>query len=118
GSPYCYEYSKIRNMFSPMADKWLSGVRLCLQRRLVPIVEGRVKMSCIQLKDYAFQTHAVCYGEGRPNVCDIHPKALKIVGMIMIKDMRNPYIIRSLIDIMRLCILGVKPEISLTSEAV
>lgn len=74
GEKFCSLYKHRYSKFNDIGQKWVDGVRKCLQVQLVPILGPSVRYTCQQIKTNAFDTHSGCYiypGEGKPSVCDI-----------------------------------------------
>lgn len=71
---FCKLYDKRFNLFSADGQKWVNGVRKCLQVVLVPLLRPWSKPTCKQIREKAFASHTPCYlnpGKGVPSVCDL-----------------------------------------------
>lgn len=68
GYPLAYGYKICERFLAHKAEltregqKWMFTVMLCLQKRLVPLVDGSMEdISCDELRHYAYSTHPGCY---------------------------------------------------------
>ena len=57
----CNLYNESYNKFSPQGQRWIDGVRKCLQLKLVPLVDTTHDKTCAELKSTAFKSHSPCY---------------------------------------------------------
>ncbi|XP_078357857.1 uncharacterized protein LOC144642697 [Oculina patagonica] len=71
---FCKLYGKRYSSFSPDAQRWVDGVRKCLQVVLVPLLRPGTKPTCQEIREKAFASHTPCYlhpGKDVPSVCDL-----------------------------------------------
>lgn len=71
---FCKLYDKRYTLFSADGQKWVDGVRKCLQVVLVPLLRPWTKPTCQEIRKTAFASHTPCYlhpGKGVPSVCDL-----------------------------------------------
>ena len=71
---FCRLYENRSSLFSPEGRKWVDAVRKCLQVSLVPILRPWYKLSCEDLREWAFDSHTPCYldpDKGAPSICDL-----------------------------------------------
>ncbi|XP_078357848.1 uncharacterized protein LOC144642693 isoform X1 [Oculina patagonica] len=71
---YCRLFLERRNKFSADAQKWMDGVRKCLQVALVPLLRTDNKPTCKEIREIAFASHTPCYlrpGKDLPSICDL-----------------------------------------------
>lgn len=71
---FCKLYDKRYTLFSADGQKWVDGVRKCLQVVLVPLLRPWMKPTCQEIRKTAFASHTPCYlypGKGVPSVCDL-----------------------------------------------
>ena len=71
---FCMLYDKRYTLFSADGQKWVDGVRKCLQVVLVPFLRPWMKPTCQEIRKTAFASHTPCYlrpGKGAPSVCDL-----------------------------------------------
>ena len=71
---FCMLYDKRYTLFSADGQKWVDGVRKCLQVVLVPLLRPWMKPTCQEIRKTAFASHTPCYlrpGKGAPSVCDL-----------------------------------------------
>ncbi|KAJ7388475.1 hypothetical protein OS493_037385 [Desmophyllum pertusum] len=71
---FCKLYDKRFSSFSQDAQKWINGVRKCLQVVLVPLLRPWTKPTCQGIRQKAFASHTPCYmhpGKDVPSVCDL-----------------------------------------------
>ncbi|TFK50704.1 hypothetical protein OE88DRAFT_287234 [Heliocybe sulcata] len=72
GLKFCTKFSQERSKLTPAGQTWMLNTMHCLQTALVPEATGEVQMTCQELLDTAFDTHAGCYiGSG---LCTLNPK--------------------------------------------
>lgn len=64
GYKICERFLAHKSELTPEGQKWMFAVMLCLQQKLVPLVNGSMEnISCEELKHYAYSTHPECYVE-------------------------------------------------------
>ena len=71
---FCKLYDKRSSLFSPDGQKWVDGVRKCLQVVLVPLLRPWKKPSCQEIRETAFASHTPCYlnpDKDVPSICDL-----------------------------------------------
>ena len=71
---FCKLYHKRYSLFSSDAQKWIDGVRKCLQVTLVPLLSSLPKPTCQEIRKKAFASHTPCYlnpGKDVPSICDL-----------------------------------------------
>lgn len=71
---FCRLYGDRYSLFSPEGRKWVDAVRKCLQVSLVPILRPWRKLSCEDIRQWAFNSHTPCYldpDKGAPSICDL-----------------------------------------------
>ncbi|KAL9982541.1 hypothetical protein ACROYT_G004595 [Oculina patagonica] len=71
---FCKLYGKRYSSFSPDAQKWVDGVRKCLQVVLVPLLRPGTKPTCQEIREKAFASHTPCYlhpAKDVPSICDL-----------------------------------------------
>jgi hypothetical protein len=73
GEPLCYLFIDRRGEFSPAGQRWLRGVRTCLQRSLAAL-SARPAASCASLADEAYASHAPCYTAADNSFCTLPPE--------------------------------------------
>ena len=73
GEPLCYLFIARRGDFSPAGQRWLRGVRTCLQRSLAAL-SARPAASCAALSDEAYASHAPCYTAADNSFCALPPE--------------------------------------------
>ena len=69
---FCNLYTDNFNTFSVSGQRWIDGVRRCLQVALVPSLRPFIEKSCADIRSDAFRSHSPCYlnpGSGAPSVC-------------------------------------------------
>lgn len=67
GERLCYTFLAHDDEFSPLARAWLSGVRQCLQRELVPLLSTPLSCGDVATKGYA--SHMRCYTAPEQSIC-------------------------------------------------
>ncbi|XP_068712021.1 uncharacterized protein [Montipora capricornis] len=71
---FCRLYGDRYSLFSVDGQKWVDGVRKCLQVALVPLLRPWRNPSCEEIRKTAFASHTPCYlnpGKGVPSICDL-----------------------------------------------
>lgn len=71
---FCKLYDKRYSVFSTDGQKWVDGVRKCLQVVLVPLLRPWTKPTCQEIRTKAFASHTPCYlhpGKDFPSICDL-----------------------------------------------
>lgn len=71
---FCNIYNKRYSLFSSSGQKWIDGVRKCLQDVLVPLLRSAITPTCRNIRQTAFSSHTPCYlnpGKGAPSICDL-----------------------------------------------
>ena len=71
---FCRLYDKRYSLFSKDGQKWVDGVRKCLQVTLVPLLRPWKNPSCKEIRQTAFASHTPCYlhpDKDVPSVCDL-----------------------------------------------
>ena len=66
--------NKRYSLFSSSGQKWIDGVRKCLQDVLVPLLRSAITPTCRNIRQTAFSSHTPCYlnpGKGAPSICDL-----------------------------------------------
>eukprot|EP01114_Cavostelium_apophysatum_P012010 TRINITY_DN26670_c0_g1_i1.p1 TRINITY_DN26670_c0_g1~~TRINITY_DN26670_c0_g1_i1.p1 ORF type:complete len:188 (-),score=11.41 TRINITY_DN26670_c0_g1_i1:55-618(-) len=74
GFYFCDRFSDAMDSFTDLGQEWISNTRLCLQQTLkdeLGLPFNPAQISCDQVRSDAFDTHAACYTQGYPSVCDI-----------------------------------------------
>jgi len=83
GQYYCEKFAKHVAEFSPQGQKWMYDVMTCLQMKLVPVVKKTMKLTCKELKDYAYDTHPECYTSKANSICNLPPKDWSVLISIL-----------------------------------
>ena len=71
---FCSLFDKRRAKFSVDAQKWMDGVRKCLQVALVPLLRPWRNPTCNEIREEAFSSHTPCYknpDKDVPSICDL-----------------------------------------------
>jgi len=71
---FCRLFEERRAMFSADGQKWMDGVRKCLQVALVPLLRPWANPTCKEIRKRAFASHTPCYLEPDkdvPSICDL-----------------------------------------------
>ncbi|KZT21859.1 hypothetical protein NEOLEDRAFT_1138874 [Neolentinus lepideus HHB14362 ss-1] len=86
GLKYCTKFSQERSKLSTAGQTWMLNTMHCLQTALIPEATGEVQMTCQELEETAFETHAGCYiGSG---LCKLSPEDwVTIVGIVGVKTL-------------------------------
>ena len=70
----CKLYDDRKSKFSATGQKWIDGVRKCLQEALVPLLRPWNKPTCLDIRQKALDSHTPCYlnpGKDVPSICDL-----------------------------------------------
>lgn len=73
GQKFCNKYSDKLGWFNNYGKGWVGSVRKCLQEKLADQADEWPSLSCSEIKDRAFKSHAECYinpGDGS-SFCDL-----------------------------------------------
>jgi hypothetical protein len=82
GEPLCYLFIEHRAEFTPAGQRWLQGVRTCLQRALAPLVSSPAA-SCDALADEAFASHTSCYTDPDDSFCALASEdVIRLTGLL------------------------------------
>ena len=71
---FCRKYEERRAKFNADGQKWMDGVRKCLQVALVPLLRPWANPTCEEIRERAFDSHTPCYLEPDkdvPSICDL-----------------------------------------------
>jgi hypothetical protein len=89
GEPLCYLFIDRRDRFTPAGQRWLEGVRTCLQKALAPLVAGPVT-SCDALADEAYASHTTCYTEPDNSFCALASQDVIALTGLVLPYLQNP----------------------------
>ena len=83
---FCRMFEERRSKFNADAQKWMDGVRKCLQVALVPLMRPWNNPTCEEIRAKAFASHTPCYlkpDRDVPSICDLdYSEYLKIFWTI------------------------------------
>ena len=71
---FCTKYEERRAKFNANGQKWMDGVRKCLQVALVPLLRPWANPTCEEIRERAFASHTPCYlkpDKDVPSICDL-----------------------------------------------
>ena len=71
---FCKLYNNRYSKFSSKGQRWIDAVRICLQLKLVSLLDWTQDKTCVDLKYTAFKSHSPCYlnpDESSPSYCDL-----------------------------------------------
>ncbi|XP_061164465.1 uncharacterized protein LOC133173496 [Saccostrea echinata] len=74
GVRFCQLYQDHFKLFSTTGQKWINGVRGCLQVALVPLLRPFRKVTCNEIQEKAFNSHVDCYvnpNKDVPSYCSL-----------------------------------------------
>lgn len=86
GEPLCYLFIARRDEFTPAGQRWLRGVRTCLQRELAAL-SARSDLTCDALADAAYASHTTCYTAADNSFCALPP-----VDVVRLASIVGPYL--------------------------
>ncbi|MFO0608094.1 MAG: hypothetical protein U0324_33325 [Polyangiales bacterium] len=101
GEPLCYLFVQRRGEFSAAGQRWLRGVRTCLQRTLVELA-ARPSLTCDALADAAYASHAGCYTAAGNSYCDLPPEDMGRLAVLLRPYFSDPRVtaqIRAVTDV-------------------
>jgi hypothetical protein len=102
---------------SAAGGRWLSSSLACLQRALVPLVQGADSSSpsCEKVEQFAFDTHAACYTGGGgavpkgPSICLLHRDDTRVVmDNIDMKDLLSPLNVKADFATSEICLAQIR----------
>jgi hypothetical protein len=71
---FCRLYGEKKSWFTEKGQRWMNGVRKCLQVSLVPLLRPWNNPTCQEIREKAFASHTPCYlnpDKNVPSVCDL-----------------------------------------------
>jgi hypothetical protein len=116
GERFCNAFITHREAFSSAGQRWLAGVRSCLQRELVPLLHEPA--TCAAVQDKAYATHPGCYTAGDNGVCQLPIADLVELGRLLGDDLYTARALAQIRDVARTCLLdffGVEPAVAAAS---
>lgn len=78
GQRYCQRFLK-ESRFSGKGEIWRDATLICLQRELAFRDWGSDPFTCREIKDFAFDSHPVCYTQPGVTVCDLGVSDLNLI---------------------------------------
>jgi hypothetical protein len=102
GEPLCYLFIDHRDAFTPAGQRWLSGVRTCLQRALAPLVSSPVA-SCDALADEAYASHTSCYTAPDNSFCALAPPDVTALAGLLFPYLDDPKVIAQVHAVNAIC---------------
>ena len=89
GEPLCYLFIDRRAQFTPEGQRWLRGVRTCLQRELAALAAAP-PTTCDALADAAYASHTRCYTDAANSFCDLPPSDVLRLATLLGPYFRDP----------------------------
>lgn len=89
GERLCYVFIERREEFTPEGQRWLRGVRTCLQASLATLA-ARPAMTCDTLADEAYASHTRCYTETDNSFCTLPPADVLRLATLLGPYFRDP----------------------------
>lgn len=102
GEPLCYLFIDHRDEFTPAGQRWLQGVRTCLQRSLATLVTSPVA-SCDALADQAFASHTDCYTVPDNSFCALQPEDFNSLTALLLPYLHNPRVTAQIQAVSAIC---------------
>lgn len=102
GEPLCFLFIDRRASFSPAGQRWLRGVRTCLQRSLAALV-SRPVASCDALADEAYASHTQCYTAADNSFCALPPGDVLRLATLLGPYLRDPRAAEQTRAVARIC---------------
>lgn len=71
---FCRMFEELSAKFSADGQKWMDGVRKCLQVALVPLLRPWTNPTCSDIRERAIASHTPCYlkpDKDVPSICDL-----------------------------------------------
>jgi hypothetical protein len=78
GKRYCHRFLR-ENRFSAQGEIWRNATLICLQRELAFRDWDSDPLTCREIKDFAFDSHPVCYTQPGVSVCELDVPDLKLI---------------------------------------
>ena len=114
GDKYCHRFNSVETAqcMDEGGLEWVITTTACLQQELVPLLStSEETLSCAYIKNYAFDSHPICYTGGGssvptdPSICFLAPSDWKCVLQTVDRvDLISPLGIRQEIEIAKICI--------------
>lgn len=102
GEPLCYLFIDHRDDFTPAGQRWLRGVRACLQNSLAPLVASPVA-SCDALADMAYASHTSCYTAPDDSFCALGPEDFNSLTALLLPYLKNPRVMAQVQAVTTIC---------------
>jgi hypothetical protein len=103
GERLCYAFIEQRGSFSIEGQRWLGGVRSCLQEALVPMLHE--PGSCRALLDDAYATHPDCYTAADNSICSLPAGDVLELASILGEDLFSARALAQMRDVAHTCVL-------------
>jgi hypothetical protein len=102
GEPLCYLFIDRRGEFSAAGQRWLRGVRTCLQRALAAL-SARPFTTCAALSDAAYASHAGCYTAPDNSYCALPPEDMGRLAILLRPYFSDPRVTAQIRAVTEVC---------------
>lgn len=102
--PYCQEYLKRHNSFSPAGQAVAKGIRSCLQQELLSNLYENPDLSCDTIQGIGIRSHYKCYIEA--GFCHLPNQDLFLIMWIAKRQVFNAEIMDTFMDVVAACQRG------------
>ena len=103
GERLCYAFIEKRETFSSDGQRWLRGIRSCLQRSLVPLLHEPA--TCASLLDRAYATHPDCYTAPDNSICSLPTGDILELVSVLGNDLLSSRAQAQIRDVAHTCVL-------------
>jgi hypothetical protein len=103
GERLCYAFIEKKEGFSSEGQRWLKGVRSCLQRELVPLLHRPA--TCGDLLTDAYATHPGCYTTRGNSICTLPPSDVLELASIIGNDLLSVRALSQMRQVAATCVL-------------
>ncbi|WP_415062718.1 hypothetical protein [Bdellovibrio sp.] len=102
--PYCQEYLRRHDSFSPAGQVVAKGIRACLQQELLANLYENPDLSCNNIQSIGIRSHYKCYIEA--GFCELPNPDLVLIMWIAKRQVFNAEIMATFMDVVGYCQRG------------
>ncbi len=107
GEPLCYLFIAHRADFSAAGQRWLQGVRTCLQDKLA-LQLATSATDCDTWSAAAYASHVPCYTAPGNSFCDLAPADVAALETLVLPYLDNPQVAQAIGAVAAIC-ASIKP---------
>lgn len=108
GERLCYRFIEDEARFSPHGQRWLRGIRSCLEESLVPVLSA--PGTCTSLSQAGFAAHAPCYLAPGNSFCDLSPLDVAALATSLGRDLFTRDAFTQMRDVAKSCVRDLLTE--------